>query len=146
VYEGHFDDRRADRVWRRVRALFNRSSLYRRYFGLSIRPRDISRFTAIIGSARDQLHVLYPEARFEVLLWNPTGDDDSFRKEYSALQAVGVTTHPIGDVLPNYASNPVPYALSPFDHHPSAATYRVVAEYVVRHLLGLSITTSGVGQ
>src|SRR6185503_5747450 len=106
VYEGHFDDRRADRLGRRVRALLNRSSLYRRYFGLSIGPRDISRFAAIVASARDALSGLYPKARFEVLLWNPNEDDDSFRKEYRALQDAGITTHPISEVLPNYTSNP----------------------------------------
>lgn len=131
IQEGHFDDRRIDRVRRRIRTLASRSSAYRRYIDARVSREDITRFAAIVNTARAELHALYPAAAFHVLLWDPSPGAAVSRDEHSALLAADVATHLSSEILPQDAAHPLQYALSPWDNHPSPATHRLIAEFVV---------------
>ena len=76
----------------------------------------------------------YPGARFDILIW----DDDGLAAHdavLAALQARDLRLHRMTDILPGYRADKARYELSPFDHHPAAATHAAIARYVVAHIL-----------
>jgi hypothetical protein len=134
IYTGPFDAAPPGRpLWERV---LRRSHAYRLYVAARVTDNDIALFAAIVAAARDRLHALYPSASFHVILWDAESASALIRREAEALQHAGITPQLASAMLPGYAKTPLAYELGPTDHHPNAATDRLVAQFVVDHFLG----------
>jgi hypothetical protein len=142
-YAGHFDDGQARQtyLYDRMYKQLLKSHLYMRLMNrYSADEKDIGLFSGIVGASRDEIEQRFPEAEFHVLFWDV--DDDGglcrvnpCRGAIEALQGELVTLHRASTVLPGLAEGKGQYEISRYDRHPNALAHRLIAEYVVEHIV-----------
>lgn len=116
--------------------VLGRSELYSRIFGADRRLDgfDIERFCAVVKAASTRLSAIYPHLRFVVIVWpeeleggNPVASTATL---VHALEAHGLTVYDASSILPSLRTNPAAAGIAG-DGHPTAATHRALAEYLV---------------
>jgi hypothetical protein len=134
VYVGPFDISPFGKppAWER---LLNRSRAYQRFVGPRVRDKDITLFVAIVAASRDRLHDLYPTASFHVILWDTRSASAVIRREAEGLQRAGINPQLVSAMLPGFADDPLAYELDPSDSHPNATADRLIARFVVGHVM-----------
>jgi hypothetical protein len=133
--DGHFDDG-VGPIGATAREWLERALVYRELFGSErpLRKPDVALFVAIVRTARDRIRELYPNARFEVLLWGRQ-QDGLARKIEAGLVEIGIPVHRVHEILPGYDDDPVRYQLSPLESHPNAATQQAIGRWVAESLV-----------
>ncbi|MDH3275218.1 MAG: hypothetical protein OEM99_11850 [Gammaproteobacteria bacterium] len=104
---------------------------------------EVELFAAIVAQARKYAESAYSVSEFHVLLWD-WPDRCSQQNEPCAamtewLQAAGIDVHPVTKIIPDFATAPDDFVLSPHDKHANARAYALLADYVVNKILGTSI-------
>ena len=133
AFAGHFDDQPAALP---VENRLDRWLTYDNLFGphRSDQPKNVALYAEIVAEARSFVERNYPKARFEVLLWDDR-EERNHDRVLAALESKGLRLHRMTDILPEYDSDRTRYVLSRLDGHPSAATHRIIAQYVADHIL-----------
>jgi hypothetical protein len=97
---------------------------------------DARLLLAIVRRSRDLLVAEYPGIQFHVILWKFPSDDE---RVVSGLQRgfeqMGISVHPIEEILPDFDAKPTKYLISSEDGHPNAQANRMIADYVVNKIL-----------
>jgi hypothetical protein len=93
-------------------------------------------YLGIINETRREVLADYPNAEFHVLLWDEDNADNRAIRE--GLQETGITVHLMSEILPNYRADDLnqQYRLHERDMHPSAFAVELIAQYIVREILG----------
>jgi hypothetical protein len=96
--------------------------------------RGVELFGAIVGRARDIFESSYPESAFHVIFW----DDRHVQRDaiIEELRRRKISTHLVGEIIPEFTSAPQPYQISEFDHHPSALAHTIIASYITSQIVG----------
>ena len=124
--EGTFHDVR-EKVWRkRLFQFLNHSHL-----GQAITRRlgrsegSVELMAAVVAAARDATAARWPEAAFEVLLWDDhPGPSEAVER---ALIERGIPVTRVSALLPGFAEAPQRFRLHRVDEHPSAAAAAAIA-------------------
>ena len=74
----------------------------------------------------------YPHMAFHVLLWS---DNETFLAKAECLAEVGISLHPITDILPGFGTRETDYRIGPRDGHPNAKANERTATYVLEEIL-----------
>jgi len=98
---------------------------------------DKERVLAIVNTARNIFEGRYPGSKFYIILsqcgW--TSDPD-FVGLTNALYEMEFRVHMVGNILPDYCQDQGKYQINPpVDGHPTPLYYRLMAEYVIAHML-----------
>jgi len=140
LFTGHFDDGQEppSAFTRRLRGQLQKSAIYRRLE--DFRPRtnenDVRLLLAIVGRSRDLLIAQYPGIKFEVILWrNFPYEQELYEELQAGFVRMNIPVHRVGDILPDYSTNPEKYWLSREDAHPNALANRLIANYAVTKIL-----------
>jgi len=142
--EGFFGDRKplALRLGlgKRIGGQLNKSALWREFsMGDSrITDDDIRLYFAVVRRSQQLLAAEYPGIQFRVLLWpsqNVAQQRATYLKLRDGFRQMGIPLDLVEDVLPGYSTDRSPYVLGPADHHPSALADRLLAHFVVSHIL-----------
>ena len=130
---GHFDDAPAARP---EKGWLNRWLTYDTFFGQrrSARSKDVALYTEIVAEVRTFVERHYVGAQFDVLLWDDR-ELSNHDQVLADLKSNGFRLHRITEILPEYESDKARYKLSTFDDHPPAAAHRLIAQYVIDHIL-----------
>jgi len=112
---------------------------------LESRPRrltddDKKRFLAIVKTSARLIRQKFPGCQFDVLFWRTLGGgnelDDGHNDVLDGLRAADFRVHLVEDILPDYTHDPSQYLIGEHDQHPNALADEMIAEYVVREILG----------
>jgi hypothetical protein len=136
VYLGHFDGH-LSRPIRWLKSQLEKSFIFRKFRAgqRDITTDDIRFYVAIVTRVRDIAAAHFPQAQFHVLLWGWRGEE-TFDLILDSLQQANINVHQINDLLTGYTDNPTSYELSPHDRHPTAKAHDIIADYVVRSIIG----------
>ena len=97
-------------------------------------PADVDLFNGIVSASRRLLQQRYPGIEFVVLYWNVT-DGEVFARMFTDGSAAGpMTIYPLSKILPEWEHMQERYTL-PHDVHPNPLAHRIIADYVVDHIL-----------
>jgi hypothetical protein len=118
----------------------NKSAIYRlwaRSRGPIASRNDTRLMLAIVRRSRDLLSSEYPGIQFYVILGVPVKGTDAeiYGDLVEGFRQMGVQVDKEQDMLPELVSNPRKYALSPYDSHPNALADRLLAAYIVTHMI-----------
>ena len=105
----------------------------------------IDLYLEIIDEARSTALADYPAAIFHVLLWDEDNADNRAIRE--GLRERGITVHLMSEILPNYRADELnqQYRLHERDMHPNAFAVELIAQYIVREIVGeprISLTSA----
>ena len=126
-----------------------KSNIYQRVVQGTYVPkysRDVlDLYLGIINELRMEVLSDYPKAKFHVLLWDEDNADNRAIRE--GLRERGVTVHLMSEILPNYRADDLnqQYRLHERDMHPNAFAVELIAQYIVREILGeprISLTSA----
>ncbi len=138
---GHFDDEDLDPSPLGANLRYQLSKSYLLSWlagrGRPVRKEDVRLFVGIISEARQLVLKKFPGCQFHVLLWPWRPQLRTYTEVLEGLKNAGVRVHLIHDILPDYTNDPVKYEISPFDHHPNTSANKIIAEYVVKEILGM---------
>jgi hypothetical protein len=97
---------------------------------------DIDLLVRIIDESRNTVRSDFPSAKFHVLWWDEDNLDNQTIRD--GFKERGITVHLMSDILPNYRPDDVnrQYRLHERDMHPNATAVELIAQYVVREILG----------
>jgi len=131
VFAGHFDGKKG---WRSF-PLLNKSLAWQKLFSTkrAIRKSDVDLFIGIINKSKECSEKLYPGSRFYVILWDSKWHKYN-KKVIDDLRQKGISVHLISEILPDRARNKSQYRI-PHDGHPNAFAHKMIARYVVDHIL-----------
>lgn len=140
-YAGTFADSRS-RLLNRFLPVLERSRLYERFFGLqrAWTTEDVDIYIAVVARARDLAKELFPGSEFHVLFWDkdvlPGEDDDGLSGAIlDGFAEVGIQTHLISHILPDYQRTIRKYLIREYEPHPNALAHDMIARYVVKEIL-----------
>lgn len=92
-------------------------------------------FLGIVAKSRDIIQTRYPSSEFHVLLWDNDASPDK-ETVLRELKAQGIPLHHISAIIPDVDEHPAIYRVAfPYDWHPSAHAYELMAEYVVNEII-----------
>jgi hypothetical protein len=96
----------------------------------------IDLYLEIVDEARRVALADYPAAEFHVLLWDEDNADNRAIRE--GLRERDIAVHLMSDILPNYQADDlnVEYRIHVRDPHPNALANELIAQYVVREVMG----------
>jgi hypothetical protein len=96
---------------------------------------EVDLFLGIVARSRDIIEARYPSSEFHVLLWDNKASPDK-ETVLRELEAQGIPLHHISAIIPDIDEHPAIYRLAfPYDWHPSARAYELIAEYVVNEII-----------
>lgn len=130
-YAGHFDDH-----LRNKSGLWQKSSIYRKIMSYTprIHKTDQYLFIAIICKSKQLLVKKYPKAEFHMIVWDWTEGRDKW--VFDELQRKGIYIHNINDILPDKNKLNLVYKISEADKHPNAFAQKIIAQYILNHVIG----------
>lgn len=96
----------------------------------------IDLYLEIIAEARRVALADYPAAEFHILLWDEDNADN--RAIRDGLRRRDIKVHLMSDILPNYRADDLndEYRIHVRDPHPNALANELIAQYVIREVLG----------
>lgn len=107
----------------------------------SLTSEDVRLYLDVVSQAKEAAAKQYPQSEFHVLLW----DNMFVKHDYlqflpqvlDAFRKERMRVHLVSDIIPDYdASAPnVTYEIHAHDSHPNPFTYRLLARYIVQHIL-----------
>jgi hypothetical protein len=97
---------------------------------------DMNLYLSIIEEAQRVARADYPSVEFHVLLWDEDNLDNRTIRE--GLRERGISVHLMSDILPNYEPDDLnqEYRIHVRDPHPNALANELMAQYLVREVLG----------
>ena len=121
----------------RLREQLEKSRLYRVISAIEPRPSeaDLQLYLAMVRRTRQLIAANYPNAEFDVILWQHEWLYDRSRQLRDGLAVIADRLTVVDDILPNYPASRPRYELHPRDAHPNAAAYDLIAAFVVDSLL-----------
>jgi hypothetical protein len=108
-------------------------------------PEDVDLYVSILNESRRAVRSHFPAAEFHILWWDEDNlDNQTIRNEFKERN---ITVHLMSDILPNYGADDVnqQYRLHERDMHPNAVAVELIAQYVLRKILGEPTISGEVG-
>ena len=102
-----------------------------------VNNKDIETYVAIVVAAQKELLKEFPGLEFHVIYWQDKENEKQDRMILESFQKEGIKVHLITDILPDYYKRRFDYAISVFDPHPNLMANKYIANYVIRHILGI---------
>jgi len=126
-FAGHFDDG--------FEIFLRKFYLYRRFNDAhqQIGSRDIELYGAVVQRSSELCRSLFPGADFEVLYWDMPEDPHTASIAHE-LTRRGLRVHAMSEILPGYPRDQATFTI-PLDGHPNARADRLIAQYVLTHIL-----------
>jgi hypothetical protein len=124
-----------------LRRQFSKSAIYRLLAAAQpkVSHDDIRLALAIIGRSRQLLMEQYPGLQFHVLLWEVWEPDHNIYQELrDGLRNMGISTHSVWNVLPEFHFRFSKYSLGATDWHPNALADRLLANYLLTKVVANS--------
>jgi hypothetical protein len=137
-------------IWPRIKIKLYKSYLYRTIdqrvrskirsgSNIKLQQTEIETFAAILEKSKHLLELKYPGIEFHVLFWNIREGDysETFSNEIlKTLIRRGLKTHQIASLIKpeDYSDTARGYKI-PHDVHPTALSYRIIADYVVKEII-----------
>lgn len=97
-------------------------------------PEEAELASALIVESARELRKLDPQLGFHVLFWT-TYRDPRLDLVFDRLRAAGIVNHTADSIIPGYAADWPRHVLSIADRHPTAATHRLIASYIVHEIV-----------
>lgn len=117
----------------------SKSAIYRTIQNMGQLPSDddIRLMCAVVRKSKDRLTAEYPGIQFHVILWPGVVKEEEpiYQKLKTEFQEMGFPLHIVEDILPGYAANPSQYLLGGNDRHPNALANRLLAQYLLDHVI-----------
>ena len=137
VYSGKFGEDRS--LKKRILNKLKKSYIYQHlvHNDMYLNSNEASMiYISIIKASRRRFETIYPGGSFHVICWhcgntNPKEEYD-WQWTMNQLRDNGFVLHPTENIFQDYGPQ---YVLSPYDFHPNAKAYQVLAEYVVENIL-----------
>ncbi len=132
VFSGNFDDGKLPPFILRESGKYHTADRILA-FKSSLKDWDLSLFVSIVTTAKVRFEQQFPGGKFHVLLW----DDEDHPHNTTVLEALvrnGIYVHPVSRIFPHKGPESVVYKI-PHDGHPNALAHRLIAHYVVDHIL-----------
>jgi hypothetical protein len=101
-----------------------------------VTPDQKELFKAIFLKSASLLKETYPDPEFHILLWDWTHGADNYI--FDALASNDITIHDITSILPDNGLSNMKYKISPYDKHPNAFANKLIADYIVSHIIQYS--------
>ncbi len=134
VFSGNFDD---GKIPGQITKQLNKSHIYRKIFERqrTINNNDIALFLGIVKNSKELLEKQY-HAEFHIIFWDDP-HDEFLEKTLEELRRSQFSVHLVSDILPNYKNDPSRYKIAR-DGHPNANAHKILAQYVIDHILNQS--------
>lgn len=122
----------------------NKSLIYRKIFEKQreINNNDIALFLGIVKTAKQLFEKQY-HGEFHIIFWNDP-HDEHVEKSLEGLRKLHIPVHLISEILPNYKNESSHYKIAN-DGHPNANAHRILAQYVIDHILNQPDSDSNTG-
>lgn len=133
LHDGHFDDRRHEIS---ILNQLKKSSIYEKHISRRITEYDFQLFFSIVAVSRSKLAEKFPGIEFHVILWDPHPDGRFYLKVRNGFESLSIRFHLVSDMLPGCHENKAEYEISRYDNHPNSVAHRLIAEYVVKNIIG----------
>jgi len=111
----------------------NRSAIFRKLFSYTrpMHQRDKDLFLAMIRKSNQLLQKEHPSVRFHILVWDWTYGEE--QELFRTLKQSDIELHFVNNWLPDGVSAQN-YKIHPFDRHPNARAYHLIAQNLSKHL------------
>jgi|APTNR8051073442_1049403.scaffolds.fasta_scaffold00732_12 hypothetical protein len=128
--DGQFNDGRAEPS--ALQTFLGRSFVYQAIAGSAtdITAEDVERYMALIDASRKLLEERYPGIDFYVLQWGTR-----YHEQLDRFPSMGFGFSYVDEVLEDFDNKHERHMISPHEHHPTPATHREIADFVVRTVL-----------
>jgi hypothetical protein len=103
-----------------------------RGYWTSFSPEDFQLYGAVVEAMRDEVLQRFPEARFEVILWDTTAGNQVHQSVIEVLLSRGIEAHVSDEFLPG---SPSRFMISKNERHPSPEGLRLLATFIQTRLL-----------
>ena len=140
IRDGNFDDPpelfgAAVPTW--LVAAFDNYHTCRRFFGRTRDPGQLDQalFLAVIRKAAAELQRRFPGSDFSVLFWDAR-DDSRIATVETDLNAAGIPMYRVTEAIPDLLPDLERYVISKHDQHPNPLQHQLIAEFMVRRMLG----------
>jgi hypothetical protein len=135
VRDGNFDTP-SSRIPLWVQKAIGSYHTWQKLFGNERQPdnADLELFLAVIRKAAHIIHQRYPKSQFDVILWDARNDQRIAVIENNLL-AAKIPVYLLTSAIPDFLANWRHYVLSAHDLHPNATAHKLIADYVVSHIL-----------
>lgn len=137
--DGHYFDTVFSYAEKKINSQLNKSYFYRKFFKdrYTITAQDIQLFLEIVDASRNKLIEKNSELEFHVILWNMDENDDTYQKIRDRLNEKSINYHLISNILPASLENMSKYQISNLEKHPNPLAHRLIAEYVMKSIIGM---------
>ena len=138
-YDGRFDDGifYTNPVLAKVYGYLNKSHIWQKIIEKRrvMTDADVELFLSIIKQAQIEVARLYPNAKFDVIMWNSSKYEEYARAQ-QGFDERNLSITWINEILPHYDENIDQYRIHPkHEKHPNAYANRIVARYVLDHFI-----------
>ncbi len=121
----------------KIKRQLMKSALIKRFvnLGIQIRETDKDLFVAMVSQSRQLLLEQHPMAEFHMIVWPTITHIDTDKYVFDKLISKDINIHFIEDILPGIHNSYKTYSISELDRHPNALAHRMVAQYILNHII-----------